>query len=578
MRTPWASITSQDVAGPFELQYLQMAAALCSLPFIPFSVLRTVRQFVCPDVSERGFCDSDLVEGMSADGVSLDLNFCGPLRAHVRRLYAEAENTDQHAAVDTLRAILDAHSRVLSPLLAVEERLLWTWLTSFNDEAFRRTCDLQLRDVIGTAIFENRQKIYRWASAASQRLPIQCFESEFGWILGQLCRARHIPFPVISLFDNVFSDRMLNGVLTAGLPDRLLGLSRNGEYLELGSVTTRRHVAIAVVDTDPIAIDITAVQQNRSTQVRLPQNRAVRIPVGRETVTIRDLRGRTYTLPEFIGDEAPETAEARTALENAMACHASGEAVRFNVLRLGKKGYVVSLPDLGCTAFLAEPAATLYPGDDGFARVVGIITQQRRVMVRFPRPNIAVRRIDRSAIISAVPPRFPAKVLKLGKKTKLGRRSVHIQLPDDHPFQSSGPDGAGRIRFGNAAYLTDDGWQPVPGSWVDVVVLSEDHTRIVFGLEFKPTGHPITLSPSAREPYRGSVKVGQQFELTVSSVVNFGVFLTLPDGRDGLLHISEMRPPQQKGERPYRPGDRLTVRVARIDAEQGRISLTQILE
>jgi small subunit ribosomal protein S1 len=69
--------------------------------------------------------------------------------------------------------------------------------------------------------------------------------------------------------------------------------------------------------------------------------------------------------------------------------------------------------------------------------------------------------------------------------------------------------------------------------------------------------------------------VGQHLELRITSIVNFGAFLKLPDGREGLLHVTEMYPKHQRGDIPHRPGDILRVVVASIDAERGRISFTQ---
>ncbi len=68
--------------------------------------------------------------------------------------------------------------------------------------------------------------------------------------------------------------------------------------------------------------------------------------------------------------------------------------------------------------------------------------------------------------------------------------------------------------------------------------------------------------------------LGQEMELAVETVVNFGVFLRLPDGRSGLLHESKMLPPQDP--KRYRPGDRVRVRVVDEDAELRRISFTQL--
>ena len=70
------------------------------------------------------------------------------------------------------------------------------------------------------------------------------------------------------------------------------------------------------------------------------------------------------------------------------------------------------------------------------------------------------------------------------------------------------------------------------------------------------------------------VEVGEIFQGKVVRIMNFGAFVELLPGKDGLVHISELAPNRvEKVEDIVQLGDVIAVKVKEID-DQGRISLT----
>jgi polyribonucleotide nucleotidyltransferase len=68
-------------------------------------------------------------------------------------------------------------------------------------------------------------------------------------------------------------------------------------------------------------------------------------------------------------------------------------------------------------------------------------------------------------------------------------------------------------------------------------------------------------------------KPGDEIEGTVVSVVDFGAFVEIAPGRDGLVHISEMRPYRVNQVTDIvKVGDVVKVKV--LGMEKGKISLT----
>jgi small subunit ribosomal protein S1 len=108
------------------------------------------------------------------------------------------------------------------------------------------------------------------------------------------------------------------------------------------------------------------------------------------------------------------------------------------------------------------------------------------------------------------------------------------------------------------------------GDEVRCVVLDIDLDKQRVGLGVKQlTEDPwIAAIPDAYRP--GMVVHGQ-----VTKITNFGVFVELEDGLEGLLHISELS--DDKVENPQdivKPGDELDVKILRVDTKDRKIGLS----
>jgi len=74
-----------------------------------------------------------------------------------------------------------------------------------------------------------------------------------------------------------------------------------------------------------------------------------------------------------------------------------------------------------------------------------------------------------------------------------------------------------------------------------------------------------------------TLAVGQEVEGTVKRVTEFGAFIDIGVGRDGLVHVSEMA--QGRVSRPsdvVKEGDKVQVWIKELDREKNRISLSMI--
>ena len=102
-----------------------------------------------------------------------------------------------------------------------------------------------------------------------------------------------------------------------------------------------------------------------------------------------------------------------------------------------------------------------------------------------------------------------------------------------------------------------------------VLSVDQDRRRIALGLKQLDNDPWATTIPAKYQP-------GQLVKGKVTKITNFGVFIGLEDGLEGLLHISELS--DDKVENPeelVKVGDELEVKVLRVDTDERKIGLSR---
>ena len=107
------------------------------------------------------------------------------------------------------------------------------------------------------------------------------------------------------------------------------------------------------------------------------------------------------------------------------------------------------------------------------------------------------------------------------------------------------------------------------GDDVEVMVLEIDEERRRISLGMKQ------CKPNPWEEFSQSHKKGDKVTGQIKSITDFGVFIGLPGGIDGLVHLSDLSWTESGEEavRQYKKGDELQAVVLSIDTERERISL-----
>ncbi|MDK2125562.1 30S ribosomal protein S1 [Parachitinimonas caeni] len=210
--------------------------------------------------------------------------------------------------------------------------------------------------------------------------------------------------------------------------------------------------------------------------------------------------------------------------------------------------------------------------------------------------DLAWRRVKHPSEVLAVGDEVTAKVLKFDQEKN--RVSLGLkQLGEDPWVGLSRRYPSGTRLFGKVTNLTDYGAfveieQGIEGlvhvsemDWtnknvhpskvvalgdeVEVMILEidEDRRRISLGMK--------QCMANPWDDFSANFKKGDKIKGTIKSITDFGVFIGLPGGIDGLVHLSDLswNVTGEEAVRNYKKGDEVEAIVLAIDVERERISM-----
>jgi small subunit ribosomal protein S1 len=130
-------------------------------------------------------------------------------------------------------------------------------------------------------------------------------------------------------------------------------------------------------------------------------------------------------------------------------------------------------------------------------------------------------------------------------------------------------------------HLSDMSWTKKVTHPSEVVKKGEEIECVVLSVDQEKKRIALGLKQLSQDPWAADIParyhIGDSVPGTVTKITNFGVFVELEEGLEGLLHISELA--DHKVENPedvVKVGQRVEVRVIKIDPEERKIGLTLI--
>jgi len=135
-------------------------------------------------------------------------------------------------------------------------------------------------------------------------------------------------------------------------------------------------------------------------------------------------------------------------------------------------------------------------------------------------------------------------------------------------------------RIDGLLHVSDMSWVRKVSHPSEVIQKGETVTCIVLNVDQERKRIALGLKQMKGDPWEGDIpskyRPGDLKTGKVTKVTNFGVFIELEPGLEGLLHVSELA--DEKIENPeehIKVGDDIEVRVLRVDAAERKIGLSK---
>jgi small subunit ribosomal protein S1 len=202
-----------------------------------------------------------------------------------------------------------------------------------------------------------------------------------------------------------------------------------------------------------------------------------------------------------------------------------------------------------------HPSEVLSVGDEVEAKVLKYDQEKNRV-------SLGLKQLGEDPWVG-IARRYPTGTRLFGKVTNLTDYGAFVEI-------ESGIEGLVHV---SEMDWTNKNVHPSRvvqvGDEVEVMILEIDEERRRISLGMKQ------CLPNPWEEFAGSFKKGDKVKGQIKSITDFGVFIGLLGGIDGLVHLSDLSwtLPGEEAVRNYKKGDEVEAVVVAIDVERERISL-----
>jgi small subunit ribosomal protein S1 len=161
--------------------------------------------------------------------------------------------------------------------------------------------------------------------------------------------------------------------------------------------------------------------------------------------------------------------------------------------------------------------------------------------------------------------KYPPRTVISGVVRNLANYGAFVEIED-------GIDGL--------LHVSDMSWVRKVSHPSEILHNGEQLTCMVLAVDQEGKRVALGLKQMIVDPWEGDIpgryRPGDTCKGKVTKLTNFGVFVELEPGLEGLLHITEMADqPVQKPEDVTKVGEEIEVRIVRVDREERRIGLSR---
>jgi small subunit ribosomal protein S1 len=315
-----------------------------------------------------------------------------------------------------------------------------------------------------------------------------------------------------------------------------------GAFVDLGGIDGLLHITDMSWGRIGHPSEMVAIDQEIEVQVLHIDREREKIALG--------MKQRTASPWAKVADKYPVGTVCMGTVVNVMSYGA------FVKLEDGVEG-LVHISEMSWTKRVSHPSELVKPGDEVEVVVLAINKEKQEI-------SLGMKQTQQNPWEKVAADYPPGAIVK-GVVRNLTNYGAFIEIDD-------GIDGL--------LHVTDMSWTRKvthpsemleKGNEVECKVLSVDQQRRRIALGLKQMGDDPWSTDIPKRYKAGDIVKG-----TVTKITNFGVFVGLEDGLEGLLHISELSEDMvENAEEVVKVGDKVEVKVLRVDTDERKIGLSK---
>jgi small subunit ribosomal protein S1 len=315
-----------------------------------------------------------------------------------------------------------------------------------------------------------------------------------------------------------------------------------GAFVDLGGIDGLLHITDMSWGRIGHPSEMVAIDQELEVQILHIDREREKIALG--------LKQKTASPWDNVADKYPVGSVIKGTVVNVMSYGA------FVKLEEGIEG-LVHISEMSWTKRISHPNELVHIDDEINVVVLGINKEKQEI-------SLGMKQTQENPW-DKVADRYPPGMLVKGTVRNLTNYGAFIEIEEGIDGLLHVSDMSWTRKISHPSEVVEKGQQ------LECKVLSVDQQRRRIALGLKQ----LTEDPWATE-IPNKYQPGQLVKGKVTKLTNFGVFVGLEDGLEGLLHISELA--DHKVENPeevVKVGDEIEVKILRVDTEERKIGLSR---
>jgi len=216
---------------------------------------------------------------------------------------------------------------------------------------------------------------------------------------------------------------------------------------------------------------------------------------------------------------------------------------------------LIHISEMSWTKRISHPSEVLSVGDEVEAMVLNIKKEEAKI-------SLGIKQTEFNPW-SVVEEKYPAGTRVKGKVRNITTYGAFVELEE-------GIDGL--------IHISDMSWTRKINHPSEVLKRGETTEAVVLAVDQEAKKITLGLKQLQENPWETIdqfIQVGSPVEVEVTKIADFGVFATLENGIECLIHVSQLSDkPFQKIEDIVKKGDKVWARVDRIDKQRRKVSLS----